>query len=55
MQRRQFVRQITFAAAVAAAIGLASPALAQTTLKFSHTDQPGGARQKAAEMFAQKV
>jgi TRAP-type transport system periplasmic protein len=30
-------------------------AAAQTALKFSHTDQPGGARQKAAEMFAQKV
>ena len=29
--------------------------LAQTVLKFSHTDQPGGARQKAAELFAQKV
>ena len=28
---------------------------AQTVLKFSHTDQPGGARQKAAELFAQKV
>ena len=34
---------------------LAAPALAQTVLKFSHTDQPGGARQKAAELFAQKV
>ena len=30
-------------------------AVAQTVLKFSHTDQPGGARQKAAELFAQKV
>ncbi len=55
MQRRHFVRQITLAAAVAAAIGLATPALAQTVLKFSHTDQPGGARQKAAELFAKKV
>ena len=32
-----------------------APAHAQTMLKFSHTDQPGGARQKAAEQFAQKV
>src|SRR5690606_22587117 len=24
-------------------------------LKFSHTDQPGGARQKAAEMFGKKI
>ncbi len=55
MQRRQFVRQFTLAATLAAVFGLASPALAQVTLKFSHTDQPGGARQKAAEMFAQKV
>jgi len=30
-------------------------ALAQTVLKFSHTDQPGGLRQKAAELFAQNV
>ncbi len=55
MQRRHFVRQVTLAAAVAAALGLAAPALAQTVLKFSHTDQPGGARQKAALLFAEKV
>jgi tripartite ATP-independent transporter DctP family solute receptor len=30
-------------------------AQAQTVLKFSHTDQPGGARQQAAEMFGQKL
>ena len=34
---------------------LAAGAQAQTVLKFSHTDQPGGARQKAAELFGQKV
>ena len=33
----------------------ATTALAQTVLKFSHTDQPGGARQKAAELFGQKI
>ena len=38
----------------AAAAGI-SAAHAQSVLKFSHTDQPGGTRQKAAEMFAQKV
>jgi tripartite ATP-independent transporter DctP family solute receptor len=38
----------------AAAAGI-SGAHAQSVLKFSHTDQPGGTRQKAAEMFAQKV
>ena len=32
MQRRQFVRQVTLATVVAAALGLAAPALAQTTL-----------------------
>jgi tripartite ATP-independent transporter DctP family solute receptor len=55
MQRRHFVRKITLAAAVAAALGVAAPALAQTVLKFSHTDQPGGARQKAALLFAEKI
>lgn len=39
--------------AVAASVGL--PASAQTVLKFSHTDQPGGLRQKAADLFAQRV
>jgi tripartite ATP-independent transporter DctP family solute receptor len=39
--------------ALAAAITL--PAAAQTTLKFSHTDQQAGARQAAAVVFAKKV
>ena len=39
--------------ALAAAIAL--PAAAQTTLKFSHTDQQAGARQAAANIFAKKV
>ena len=42
-------------AALAAAVALSLPASAQTVLKFSHTDQPGGLRQKAAELFGQKV
>ncbi|MCB2022685.1 MAG: TRAP transporter substrate-binding protein [Burkholderiaceae bacterium] len=42
-------------AALAAAVALALPASAQTVLKFSHTDQPGGSRQKSAEVFAKKV
>lgn len=50
-QRRSLGRCI-----LACAIALGSgPALAQTMLKFSHTDQPGGLRQKAAELFAQRV
>ena len=35
--------------ALAVATLWAGTAAAQTVLKFSHTDQPGGARQKAAE------
>ena len=55
MQRRTFFRQLAIVAAVAGALGLAAGAQAQTALKFSHTDQPGGARHKAAELFGQKV
>ncbi len=32
-----------------------SAALAAETLRFSHTDNPGGSRQAAAELFAEKV
>ena len=46
-------RWIGVAAACAFALPLA--AAAQTVLKFSHTDQPGGLRQKAAEMFGERV
>ena len=53
MQRRTLFKQS--AIALAALVMFAGTAAAQTVLKFSHTDQPGGARQKAAEMFAQKV
>jgi tripartite ATP-independent transporter DctP family solute receptor len=48
-----FTRQLLIA--LTGALGLAATAQAQTVLKFSHTDQPGGLRQKAAEMFGQKV
>lgn len=41
--------------ALAAALALAGAAHAQTVLKFSHSDQPGGSRQAAALLFAQKV
>jgi tripartite ATP-independent transporter DctP family solute receptor len=34
---------------------LAAGAQAQTALKFSHTDQPGGLRQDAAELFGKKI
>lgn len=41
--------------ALALAAALATPAGAQTVLKFSHTDQQAGARQAAAVVFAKKV
>jgi len=55
MHARTWIPRIGLAVALAAAT-LAMPlAQAQTNLKFSHTDQPGGLRQKAAELFAQKL
>jgi tripartite ATP-independent transporter DctP family solute receptor len=53
MNRRTLLQQAAIAVTVATL--WAGAAAAQTVLKFSHTDQPGGARQKAAELFAQKV
>ena len=55
MQRRIFTRQLALVIALASALGLAANAQAQTMLKFSHTDQPGGLRHKASELFGQKV
>lgn len=54
MKRRLFVRHFA-AAAIAATLVFVPDAAAQTVLKFSHTDQPGGARQRAAELFGEKV
>jgi TRAP-type transport system periplasmic protein len=53
MKRRTILQQAAIALAVA--MLWAGSATAQTMLKFSHTDQPGGARQKAAELFGQKI
>jgi tripartite ATP-independent transporter DctP family solute receptor len=53
MKRRHVIQQLATAALVAAA--LTAAAQAQTVLKFSHTDQPGGARQAAALIFAKSV
>ena len=47
--------RFTLAAVAAATMVLSMPALAQTVLKFSHTDQQAGARQAAATLFAKKV
>ena len=43
------------ALAIAALLATAATAHGQAVLKFSHTDTPAGARQKAAEFFAAKV
>jgi len=45
----------SLAATAAILTALATGATAQTVLKFSHTDNPGGSRQAAAELFAEKV
>jgi tripartite ATP-independent transporter DctP family solute receptor len=54
MNRRRLLRGIVFVGVFALAVG-ASAAQAQTVLKFSHTDNPGGSRQDAAEFFGKKV
>ncbi len=48
-------KRLTLIALAAAALALSIPASAQTVLRFSHTDQPGGTRHQAAELFAKKV
>jgi tripartite ATP-independent transporter DctP family solute receptor len=53
MKRHTILQQAVIALAVATL--WAGSTAAQTNLKFSHTDQPGGARQKAAELFGQKI
>jgi tripartite ATP-independent transporter DctP family solute receptor len=55
MQSRYSIRAGARTIALVLGVLFASSALAQTTLKFSHTDQPGGLRQKAAELFGQRV
>jgi len=49
------MQRFTLTATAVAALAIGLPALAQTTLKFSHTDQQAGARQAAAQVFAKKV
>jgi tripartite ATP-independent transporter DctP family solute receptor len=54
MNRRRLLRGIVFVGVFALVVGV-SAAQAQTVLKFSHTDNPGGSRQDAAEFFGKKV
>ena len=49
------MKRFTLGAVAAATLVLSAPLLAQTVLKFSHTDQQAGARQAAATLFAKKV
>ena len=49
------MKRFTLATVATATMDLCAPALAQTVLKFSHTDQQAGARQAAASLFAKKV
>ena len=53
-KKRYVLKAGLAAAALAAMLGSTSVA-AQTVLKFSHTDQPGGARNAAALLFAKSV
>ncbi|MFN3133349.1 TRAP transporter substrate-binding protein [Roseibium sp.] len=53
MLEKKFLSRLLAGVAVAA-IGLSS-AQAAEKLRFSHTDNPGGSRQAAAELFAEKV
>lgn len=49
------MKQLACMSVAIALSAIGNTVTAQTALKFSHTDQPGGTRHKAAEMFAQKV
>tara|TARA_R110000787_G_scaffold137458_10_gene250503 strand:+ start:43059 stop:44069 length:1011 start_codon:yes stop_codon:yes gene_type:complete len=53
--RFETLTKLSLAAGIAAAIGLSSGIASAKTLRFSHTDNPGGSRQAAAELFAEKV
>lgn len=52
IQHKALLRAAAAVAAIALSAGLAQ---AQTILKFSHTDNPGGSRDQAAQVFAEKV
>jgi tripartite ATP-independent transporter DctP family solute receptor len=52
--KRTTLKAALLGAALAAALGMGN-LQAQTLLKFSHTDQPGGARNAAALLFAKSV
>ena len=53
--KETLLKKVFALTAMAVAAAFALPAVAQTMLKFSHTDQQQGARQAAAQVFAKKV
>ncbi len=55
MNRRKFLQGTAIASTGVLISGPYVRAQSAAVLKFSHTDQPGGARQKAAELFGQKI
>jgi tripartite ATP-independent transporter DctP family solute receptor len=50
-----FAKMVRMTAAAAALLLATGAVQAQTILKFSHTDNPGGSRDQAAQVFADKV
>jgi len=55
MKRRQFLQTTAVTAGGVLIFAPAVRAQSASVLKFSHTDQPGGARQQAAELFGRKI
>ena len=55
MNRRKFLQGTAIASTGVLVSAPYVRAQSAVALKFSHTDQPGGARQKAAELFGQKI
>ena len=53
--KRSQLKALVVGTLAALGLGTGSIAAAQTMLKFSHTDQPGGARNAAALLFAKSV
>ncbi|WP_380058227.1 TRAP transporter substrate-binding protein [Falsihalocynthiibacter sp. SS001] len=53
MERRNILKSLTVAALALTVSG--TSAMAETVLRFSHTDNPGGSRDQAANLFAEKV
>ena len=53
--KRTPLKTVLLGAMMTGALCAGSSASAQTLLKFSHTDQPGGARNAAALLFAKSV